>query len=127
MTQRRYEFSRKIKQEALKRSGGKCEATGARYGYPDFHRCNRDLAVSLEFDHYPLPAYQKGSDTLENCIACCKKCNQHAANNTDKTRAAKERRVNDKHLGIKRVKQKIQSRGFRPYPSNAKDINEDRL
>lgn len=126
MTQRRYEFSKAVKKEALQRSGKKCEATGARYGYPDYHRCNRDLSISLEFDHYPLPAYQAGSNTLENCVACCRKCNQHAANNTDKPRVAKERRVQDKHSGIKRVKQKIPSRGFQKFQTNARDINEDR-
>lgn len=125
MRQKRYEFSKEVKREALKRSGGLCEAIGKRYGYEEYHRCNRNLAMGVEFDHYPLPAYDKYSAELCNCVAACKRCNQYAANHEDKPRAAKEKRVSDKHLGIKKTKQKIPSRGFKSYPSNTRDINED--
>lgn len=126
MRQKRYEFSKETRREALKRSGKRCECVGKRYGYEPGHRCFRDLSCGVEFEHWPLPAYEKDSNTLENCLAACVRCNQWAANHEDKPRAAKEKRVADKFAGIKRVKQKIPSRnGWGFQPPKSKDINED--
>lgn len=108
----RYEFSKQQKREILSRSGGKCECIGVRYGYPEGHRCNADLAYGLEFDHYPLPAYQEGSNTIENGLAACKRCNKYANNKFDTPRAAKEKRLKDKNAGIKKPKKKWDTKSF---------------
>lgn len=127
MNQKRYEFSKETKREALKRSEGYCEAKGKRYGLAFNVRCNAKLSYGVEFDHYPLPAYEKDSNVVENCMPVCKSCHKFATCNEDIPRASKEKRVSDKHLGIKRVKQKIQSRGFQSYLSNTKQLQDDRL
>lgn len=43
----------------------------------------------------------------------------------DLAEKAKTARIRKKHLGITRPKQKIKSKGFGGYVSNAKDINSD--
>lgn len=112
MRSRRYEFSKDTKRQALKRSGGLCEATGDRYGLDDGHRCNFPLAQGVEFDHYPLPATDPGSDTLENCVACCRLCHGIKTRTYDVPMQAKGKRVRDKHMGI-RAPSKLQGQGFR--------------
>lgn len=107
----RHEFSTKTKREALKRSGGLCEAVGAVYGLDPDQRCNGNLGAGVEFDHYPLPATDKGSDTLENCVACCKTCHRIKTSHYDLPMQAKGKRVRDRHLGIK-PKSKWTGRGF---------------
>jgi len=98
---KRYEFSKAIKREALKRSGRRCEAVGAIYGLKSGERCNAPLDQGVEFDHYPAPATDPGSDTLENCVACCPTCHRRKTGAYDVPMQAKGKRVSDKHLGIK--------------------------
>lgn len=104
---RRYEFSKTTKREALRRAGdgdtgkARCEAVGEVYGLPPGHRCNAPLNRGVEFDHYPKPAIDKGSDTLENCVAVCKSCHAHKTRTYDIPVIAKGKRVSDRHLGIK--------------------------
>ncbi len=107
----RYEFSKPTKREALKRSGGLCEAIGERYGLEPGQRCNAPLAYGVEFDHYPVPATEKDSDGIENCVAACRKCHGYKTRSFDIPVQAKTKRVSDKHLGIK-PKSRLQSRGF---------------
>lgn len=99
---RRYEFSKQVKREALKRSGGLCEAVGSVYGQPPNQRCNWTLSQGVEFDHYPEPATDEGSNTLENCVACCPSCHHFKTSTYDVPMQAKGKRVSDKHLGIKK-------------------------
>lgn len=124
----RHEFSKKTKREALSRSEQKCEASSALYGFPlggsNENRCNSPLAKGVQFDHFIL-ASEGGAASLENCRAVCLKCHSWKTRNIDTPKAAKIKRVRDKHLGIKRVKQKIQSRGFQSYPSNTKQLQDD--
>lgn len=108
---KRYEFSKSVKREALRRSEGLCEAVGTVYGLPVGQRCNAPLSQGVEIDHYPLPATDKGSDTLENAVACCKVCHRFKTSAYDVPMQAKAKRVSDKHLGI-RPRSKFQSRGF---------------
>ena len=123
---KRYEFGKPVKREALKRSENECEARGVRYGFPAGVRCCASLSKGTEFDHYPLPAYQPGSNTLENCVVCCPRCNQYANNKEDTPRAAKEKRIQDKHRGITKPKQKIPSRPFNQnYKSNTRQLREE--
>lgn len=91
---KRYEFSPKTKKLALERSGHRCEAVGVRYGLQPGERCNADLTkTKIEHDHYPIPALVEGSNSLENDVVCCQRCNQFAANKFDKAREAKTRRI----------------------------------
>lgn len=107
----RYEFSKAVKREALRRSGGLCEATGVVYGLNFGQRCNAPLSHGVEFDHYPVPATDKGSDTLDNCVACCPTCHRFKTSTYDVPMQAKGKRVRDKHLGI-RHPSRLRGRGF---------------
>ena len=106
----RHEFSKPVKREALRRSGGVCEAIGEVYGLDAGQRCNVPLSHGVEFDHYPVPATDKGSDTLENCVASCKACHRFKTSHYDVPMQAKGKRVSDKHLGISRPKHQWGSR-----------------
>ena len=69
---KRYEFPARVKRAARERSEGRCEAVGEVYGLEPGQRCNAPLdGKRVEIDHYPLPATDKGSDVLENAVACC--------------------------------------------------------
>lgn len=108
---RRYEFSKDTKRQALRRSGKLCEALGAVYGLAPGQRCNAPLDRGVEFDHYPAPATDPGSDTLANCVATCPTCHGFKTRTYDVPMQAKGKRVSDKHLGI-RPPSKWQSQGF---------------
>lgn len=99
------------------RSGGVCEARGTRYGFAPETRCTAILSeTAVEFDHYPLGAHADGSNTLENCVCTCRRCNQYAANHTDKAVEAKIKRVQRKHgrrPDTRKPRPKIKSPGFR--------------
>ena len=112
----RYEFSKPTKREALKRSGGLCEAIGERYGLGPGQRCNAPLAYGVEFDHYPVPATEKDSDGIENCVAACRKCHAYKTRTFDIPVQAKTKRVFDKRNGITAPKRKLQGRGFDRRP-----------
>jgi hypothetical protein len=98
----RSEFSKPTRREALRRSGGLCEAVGTVYGLELGQRCNGPLSHGVEFDHYPVPATERDSDGLENCVACCKTCHKHKTRTFDIPVQAKTKRVSDKHLGIRK-------------------------
>lgn len=95
----RAEFSKPVKRAALKRSGGLCEAVGPMYGLQPAQRCNAPLAYGVEFDHVVLEA-NSHDNSLENCAATCKRCNQWKANNHDTPMAAKTVRMQDKNSGV---------------------------
>ncbi|WP_108459153.1 HNH endonuclease [Devosia naphthalenivorans] len=98
----RYEFSKKVRREADERSGGRCEALGEIYGLEPGQRCNAPFkAGAKEFDHFPVPATEKGSDTLDNCVVCCPTCHAHKTRTFDIPVQAKVKRVSDKHRGIR--------------------------
>ncbi len=109
----RGEFSKPVRRDALRRSGGLCEASGPVYGLEPGQRCNAPLSHGVEFDHYPVPATERDSDGLGNCVACCKTCHGHKTRTFDIPIQAKTKRVSDKHLGI-RPPSRLRSAGFRP-------------
>ena len=96
----RSEFSKPTKREALKRSDGLCEAVGTVYGLDPGQRCNAPLSHGVEFDHYPVPATERDSDGLENCVACCRTCHSHKTRTFDIPIQAKTKRVSDAHHGV---------------------------
>jgi 5-methylcytosine-specific restriction endonuclease McrA len=106
----RAEFSKPTKREALRRSGHKCEASGAFYGLPEGQRCEANLAYGVQFDHV-LACSNGGDASLGNCLAICTKCHKHKTTKYDTPRAAKSQRISDKHNGIREP-----SRGFRRPP-----------
>lgn len=105
-------FSKPVKREALKRSGQKCEASGPLYNLAFDQRCCAPLAKGVEFDHFIL-ASEGGEDTLENCRAVCIPCHNWKTANVDTPKAAKIKRVRDKHLGIKNIKRKWPTKSFK--------------
>jgi hypothetical protein len=115
----RHDFTAAAIREADARANGHCEATGPRYGLPEGVRCNADLAVTgRQRDHYPRGAHDPDPETrtAANCVVCCPRCNQYAANHTDKTVEAKMKRVQRKHGRIpdtRKPKRKIPSRPMR--------------
>lgn len=122
----RQEFSKLVKRQAVIRSDQKCEASGALYNLPNDQRCNAPLSKGVNFDHFIL-ASEGGEATLENCRAVCIPCHKWKTANVDTPKAAKIKRVSDKHLGIKKTKQKIPSRGFNPPRyDNTKNLQDDR-
>jgi 5-methylcytosine-specific restriction protein A len=113
----RHNFTAAAKREAEARAGGRCEATGIRYGLEPGVRCNADLSkTGIERDHYPRGAHDPHPETrtAANCVVCCPPCNQYAANHTDKKVEAKMKRLARKHGPVegRKVKKPI------PRPAN---------
>ncbi len=76
----RTEFTRKTKQEALQRSGLRCEAAGTRYGFEEGQRCNCSLSLGVQYDH-AVPDALGGDNSLENCLAICVQCHRFKTRN----------------------------------------------
>lgn len=102
------DFSKPVKRDALKRSGGKCEGSGSRYGLPDGQRCNSGLAYGVIFDHDNPEANSKDA-SLDNCRCICPRCNKFKTGATDIPMIAKTVRQGDKNAGIR-------STSSRPMP-----------
>lgn len=121
----RHEFSKAVKREALTRSGGLCEAVGEVYGLEPGQRCNAPLSHGVEFDHYPTPATDKGSDTADNCVACCRTCHRHKTSTYDVPMQAKGRRIRDKHAGIRKPSTLRSRNTFKPSAPNVRYLDKD--
>ncbi|WP_425902460.1 HNH endonuclease [Agrobacterium radiobacter] len=106
----RTEFTRKTKQEALQRSGLRCEAAGTRYGFEEGQRCNCSLSLGVQYDH-AVPDALGGDNSLENCLAICVQCHRFKTKN-DVKQIAKSNRQRDKASGVIRPAGKIKSPGF---------------
>lgn len=107
----RKEFTKATKREALKRSGGHCEATGILYGWPSGTGCYNPLSYGVHFDHI-LACSNGGDNSLANCAAVCRSCHDIKTRKHDTPRAAKTVRIQDKHLGISKPKFKWPKRKF---------------
>lgn len=110
----RAEFTKPTKREALRRSGGLCEAVGTMYGLEEGRRCNAPLAYGVEFDHVVLQANSK-DNSLENCAAVCVKCHRWKTANHDTPKAAKTLRQQDDHRGISRKASRMPGSRNSPY------------
>jgi len=97
----RREFSKQVRRDALKRAGGKCEG----------ENCGAVFGVKFHFDH-DIADGLGGEPTLENCKVLCYPCHDEKTRKHDVPLIAKVKRISDKHLGIKSLKQKIASRVF---------------
>ena len=121
----RAEFSKVTKREALKRSGGKCEAVGAMYGLPANTRCNNDLSYGVEFDHWIADGLSSDNG-LGNCLSICISCHRYKTAKHDVPKIAKMKRQRDKNGGITKPKKKWPSRKFNQQSTyNVRDINDE--
>lgn len=111
----RREFSRKTKRAALERSGYRCEAAGARYGFEPGQRCNCHLSLGVQFDHI-LPCELNGDNDLANCAAICVQCHRFATRN-DIQQIRKSDRQRDRNSGVIRPAGKLKSA---PFPKSDK-------
>jgi HNH endonuclease len=118
---RRAEFTKRTKREALKRAGGKCEASGTLYGLEPGQRCGADLAYGLEFDHAILEA-NSHDNSLANCVCACIRCHRWKTRHTDIPTAAKTVRQRDKHAGITNPRRPWAKR--QPWTPRSRDIND---
>lgn len=115
----RHDFSKPTKREALKRSGGLCEAMGTVYGLEPGQRCYAPLSHGVEFDHYPVAATERDSDGIDNCVACCRTCHSFKTRTFDIPMQAKSKRVQDAHTGVTRPASTLRSAGFaKALPQN---------
>ncbi len=101
----RREFSRKTREDALRRAGGQCEAE-----IPGGERCPCALVPGRYIFDHKLPDFMGGAPTLENCQVICVDCDR-AKYRTDRTLIDKTRRISDRHLGIR-------TRSSRPMPGS---------
>jgi 5-methylcytosine-specific restriction endonuclease McrA len=86
--------------------------------------CGMQIMVGSKWiDEHELALELLGSNDMSNRgiahLACAK-----VKTKTDMGLIAKAKRREAKHIGAKRPKKKIQSRGFKAYPSNTKYVNE---
>ena len=107
----RTEFTRKTRQEALKRSGLKCEASGTRYGMEEGQRCNCELSLGVQFDH-DVPDQLGGDNSLENCRAVCVQCHRIKTRG-DVRQIRKSDRQRDKHAGVIKPKSALSQNRFK--------------
>ena len=105
---KRTEFSRKIRSQASKRAGGKCE------------RCSANLKSGEgEYDHL-IPLALGGESTLINCQQLCRVC--HVEKTADDIRRVrKSDRQRDKATGAVRPKSALAGRK-QPKPALTKTL-----
>lgn len=112
----RREFSKQVRQDALKRSGMFCEAVGSFYGLPEGQRCNAPLGYGVQFDHVIADGIG-GEPILDNCAAVCMSCHRWKTSHRDTPLVAKVKRVRDKHLGIRKASGSWPTRRDGPFKS----------
>lgn len=94
----RAEFSQKVKGQAWKRCGGRCEGCTAKL-FPG----------KFDYDHIKADGLG-GEPTLENCAVLCVNCHHEKTVTHDRPLMQKADNIRKKHLGIK-----AKGRGF-PKP-----------
>lgn len=99
----RREFSKPVKRDAFLRANGFCEG----------ENCGAKLHIArFHYDH-DIPDGLGGEPTLENCKVLCFACHGVKTRTKDVPAIAKAKRIQDRHLGIKTARAKIQSAPFR--------------
>lgn len=115
MRMQRAEFSREVRRQALKRSGGFCEASGPAYGFARGTRCRAPLFYGVEFDHYPIRAADGGDGSIDNCMAVCRKCHRWKTAKVDIPALAKGRRIRDRLANLRPKQSSFQTNRDRPF------------
>ena len=103
----------RVKLRVFERYEGKCHISG------------RKITVADKWDCDHVKALINGGQNRESNLAPALRDKHKQKTKQDVAEKAKSYAVKSKHLGIAKLKQKIPSRGFRQFPSNARDINED--
>jgi len=86
----RREFPKPVLLAAWARSGGQCE------------KCTRPLATGdIHYDHR-IPDAMGGEPVLANCDVLCRSCHAVKTTKTDVPAIAKAKRIEAKHLGVKK-------------------------
>ncbi len=96
----RSEFSKSVRDAAWYRCEDRCDI------------CKQEFAGRRPEYHHHLEAALGGSNDLENCQVLCPTCHRYITTATSIPRTSKVRRILEKRAGLRRPKQKIQSRGF---------------
>jgi 5-methylcytosine-specific restriction protein A len=98
----RTEFSNKVKRDALQRANGKCEVPG----------CGASLSLNkYHYDHI-IPDQMGGDASLDNCQVACFACHKEKTRK-DVADIAKAKRIERRHLGIRRESRMPGARGSR--------------
>ena len=102
----RREFSRAVRAAAFLRAEGRCENIDA-----DGDRCAQKLGPgNVNYDHIIADSIG-GEPTLDNCAVLCRAHHAVKTATLDTPRAAKVKRIRDKHFGMK-PKRPWPKRGF---------------
>lgn len=110
----RREFSRAVRVAAFERAQGRCEHIG-----PDGHPCQKKLYPGeFHYDHIIADSIG-GEPTLDNCQLLCRAHHAVKTETVDTPRAAKTKRMRDKHIGAKPKRPWPKGRGFSQWRSNA--------
>ncbi len=122
---KRREFDKPTRRDAFARAKNSCEAYLINLVYPGLlPDCKANLkAKKFHYDHI-IPDAELGDPILKNCAILCVDCHSIKTNKRDKKSIARCVRLSDAEMGIKKTKQKIPSRGFKPYPSNTKQLQD---
>jgi 5-methylcytosine-specific restriction endonuclease McrA len=78
------------------------------------HRCERCLGLIVgraQYDHI-TPDGLGGEPTLDNCQVLCASCHRTKTHEEDRPVMTRADNQKKSHAGVRRSKQKIQSRGF---------------
>lgn len=106
----RKEFSQATRKRAMKRSKGRCEAVGIKYGLPQDQRCNAPIDdKSVEYDHF-AEEYLTHDNSIENAKAVCHICHKY------KTRRGSKERAKMKRLEKDRLNQNNERKSQRDKP-----------
>ena len=101
----RLEFTNKTKLQAWKRANGQCQ------------KCDVELKEgNIHYDHI-TPCGNGGNNSLDNCMVLCRSCHGVKTASKDMPSIAKTKRIERKHLGIKkpsRLSQKKVKKGPGP-------------
>lgn len=89
MSNRRHEFSNKVKEQAYRRAEGKCQKCGIQF----------DTKNRPEYDHIVMDAYS-GDNSLANCQVLCKRCHAEKTGKKDIPANAKAKRLARARIGI---------------------------
>ncbi len=101
-------------------------AMGPIYGLPPETRCTVILAAgNHDYDHWPIPATDEGSDTVENCMVVCKKHHRIKTSTYDVPMQAKGRRIRQKH-GREPIRRKHAPKAIPSRPLVSRNTFKDR-
>lgn len=103
----------RVKLRVFEKYEGKCYLSGRKITPADVWQCDHIIALI------------NGGKNCESNLAPALKDKHKEKTKLDVAEKAKVSAKRLKHLGIKKTKKKIQSRGFKSYPSNTKQLRDN--